>query len=402
MIATGGTRAGEADASARSAGASAAPQGLSNVHNRPKSQTWDFRAYEDGSLCELKAPRLLSIAPRCSAKRGKVSGFSAASRRRMLKTVGKLKQNELPVFVTLTYPDEFPFDAKTWRKHLAALWRRVRRRWPGAAALWKKEFKRRQSGENTGKVAPHFHMLLWGAVINADDPYDWVKHWKMELAKCDIADGKDLIVTQYYLDGMQPEIMDLGPDVKIYQRTRKRKRGDLTIVQYWRRDGVPHLTNDTKRIAAKWRGEVVRNRDVAKELRAWFSVTWAEIVGSDDPRHLVAGTRVETVKSVRGVFAYASKYLAKREDDPAAEYESIGRCWGIMGREHLPWATVVELRLEREQAIRLRRAATRYLTAERRKRGGHGRYKCRSLGMFWFSSGPPAWTKVARLPIEPF
>lgn len=402
MIDSGVRRASVAGAPARSAGVSAAPQGLSKVHNRPSSEKWNFRAWENGSLCELKAPSPKVKPAGCSEKRGKVTSFSPASRRRMLKTVGKLQQRVLPIFVTLTYPDEFPFAAETWRNHIAALWRRIRRRWPGAAALWKKEFKRRLSGDNSGKVAPHFHMLLWATEIKPDDTYDWAKHWKMQLAGCHIADGKTLVMTATYTCGLEPQLQDMGPDVKVYRRERMRKNGKVTSVQYWRIDGVPHLSNETKELAAKWRGQVPESRNTTEELRAWFSVTWAEIVGSDDPRHLVAGTRVEVVKSVRGVFAYASKYLAKREDDPAAEYESIGRCWGILGREHLPWAIVVAMQLEREQAVRLRRAATRYLTTARRISGKGGRFKCRSLGLFWFSSGPPAWMNIARMPIEPF
>ena len=119
---------------------------------------------------------------------------------------------------------------------------------------------------------------------------------------------------------------------------------------------------------------------------------WYEIVGSGEPRHLAAGTGVETVKSSRGVFYYASKYMAKVEDDPAREYESIGRCWGIMGREHLPWATIVEMSLSYEQGIRLKRAAVRYLKSRRDKKK---RYHSRAPGIWWLSSAPPAWVTLA-------
>src|SRR5208282_365500 len=119
---------------------------------------------------------------------------------------------------------------------------------------------------------------------------------------------------------------------------------------------------------------------------------WYEVVGSSEPRHLAAGTRVEAVKSNRGVFAYASKYLAKVEDDLATEYKSIGRCWGIMGREHLPWATIVELSLSYEQGIWLKRAAVRYLKSRRNKKK---RYHSRAPGMWWLSSAPPAWVTLA-------
>ena len=88
--------------------------------------------------------------------------------------------------------------------------------------------------------------------------------------------------------------------------------------------------------------------------------------------------------------AYASKYLAKVEDDPAPEYESIGRCWGIMGREHLPWAEIVKMDLSPEQGIRLRRAAVRYLKAGRKKKT---RRKNRAPGMWWLSGAPAIWLK---------
>jgi len=313
----------------------------------------------------------------------------------MLKMVGKLKQDALPMFVTVTYPDNFPFEPEIWQKHIAALWRRVRRKWPEVAAIWKKEFKRRRSGANAGKVAPHFHMLVWGVGVQPEERYDWVKYHKMLLARVGIADGQELIKRCTFLDGLKAEIEDLGPDVTVRIQTRSRSKGDVTSVEYWRQDGVPHLTALAKELAGKQDG-IPEEREPLEELRAWFSVAWAEIVSSDDPRHLVAGTRVEMVKSVRGVFSYAAKYLGKREEDVCAEYERIGRCWGVLGREFLPWASVTLLPLGRDQAVRLRRAALRYLTAERRKRQKGGPYRCRSEGLFWFSSGPPAWVNVAR------
>jgi len=38
----------------------------------------------------------------------------------------------------------------------------MQRRWPGAAIIWKLEFKERQSGKNKGKIAPHYHLLVLG------------------------------------------------------------------------------------------------------------------------------------------------------------------------------------------------------------------------------------------------
>jgi hypothetical protein len=38
----------------------------------------------------------------------------------------------------------------------------MQRRRPGAAIIWKMEFKERQSGMNKGKIAPHYHLLVFG------------------------------------------------------------------------------------------------------------------------------------------------------------------------------------------------------------------------------------------------
>ena len=365
--------------------------GLSMAHNRPNKDDWTFKVCTDGALCEIKAPSLLlqqTVRPTCT-RRGKIKGFSRGSRGRLLKTVGRLRQDSLPVFVTLTYPDDFPVTPERWQRDLAALWRRIRRQWLTAAAIWKKEFKRRKSGVNEGKVAPHYHMLLWLPVWVAKEKADWTRHWKRELARHHMADGKNLITTHRFEAGVEVKIEDMGPEVKVVRRQRTSRKGNYELVEYWKMDGINHLSNAACKISADLAGVVLDPKDA---IQSWFAVNWYEVVGSGEPRHLAAGTGVETVKSTRGVFYYASKYMAKVEDDPATEYESIGRCWGIMGREYLPWATIVEMSLSHEQGIRLKRVAVRYLKSKRDKKK---RCRSRAPGMWWLSSAPPAWVKLA-------
>lgn len=56
---------------------------------------------------------------------------------------------------------------------------------------------------------------------------------------------------------------------------------------------------------------------------------WYEIVGSEDGRHLVAGTRVETVRNPEGLRHYAVKYAMKMHQKDVPEgYEHVGRFWG--------------------------------------------------------------------------
>jgi len=78
---------------------------------------------------------------------------------------------------------------------------------------------------------------------------------------------------------------------------------------------------------------------------AWVAKRWYEIVGSDDVRHLHAGTRTEYLRSGRlGTIAYASKYAVKQEQKQVPEFFSnVGRMWGVCGyRSTLAAATYVD------------------------------------------------------------
>ena len=150
----------------------------------------------------------------------------------MQKQLAKLdkKNNPLPLFITLTYPDQFPEDPKKWNAHLANWRRRYERKWGRTGIVFRKELQTRKSGQNAGRVAPHFHMLVF-----------------------------------------------------------------------------------------------LRGTDL-HAFRAWLSLTWYEIVGSGDERHLRSGASCERARSWKQTGAYLSKYVAKLDvDSPSAE---IGRHYG--------------------------------------------------------------------------
>jgi len=65
----------------------------------------------------------------------------------------------------------------------------------------------------------------------------------------------------------------------------------------------------------------------------WASRRWYEIVGSEDIRHLHAGTRCEVLARGRaGTISYASKYAAKMEQKLTPHgFENVGRFWGVYG-----------------------------------------------------------------------
>jgi hypothetical protein len=66
----------------------------------------------------------------------------------------RLDRSRLPLFVTLTFHRVWPEDPAVLKKMLDTLFKKLRRRYPRASAIWKLEYQRRG--------APHFHILLWG------------------------------------------------------------------------------------------------------------------------------------------------------------------------------------------------------------------------------------------------
>jgi len=72
---------------------------------------------------------------------------------------------------------------------------------------------------------------------------------------------------------------------------------------------------------------------------------WGEVLGVEAPW----ATRVERVRSFQGVVSYAAKYLGKAGLVYGAylseRYGALGRVWGVWGRERLPFAALVVVRV---------------------------------------------------------
>ncbi len=111
--------------------------------------------------------------------RGSVVGFSSASRRRLMRVIASLERGERPIFVTMTYPDIFPAELDKWKRDIDVFGKRLARRQPQAGFLWRIEFKERKSGTSAGMIAPHFHLLVYGAGYR--DLLGWVPAawWKV-------------------------------------------------------------------------------------------------------------------------------------------------------------------------------------------------------------------------------
>ena len=60
---------------------------------------------------------------------------------------------------------------------------------------------------------------------------------------------------------------------------------------------------------------------------------WYRIVGSEDPRHLTNGAKIEKIRNNLSVVSYIIGYLKKSwQKDVPPEYQNVGRFWGITKR----------------------------------------------------------------------
>lgn len=95
------------------------------------------------------------------SQRGDVRGFSRASRKRLIELMASLRYEGGVWFVTLTYPDYFYDNFERWKRDIDVLGKRLAHQFPGWSFIWRMELKKRKSGDNEGKFAPHFHLLLF-------------------------------------------------------------------------------------------------------------------------------------------------------------------------------------------------------------------------------------------------
>jgi hypothetical protein len=91
--------------------------------------------------------------------RDRVRGFSRTSRRNLLRRLASINRRVFRafkgrmVFVTLTYPGEYPDDPDFCKRHLKAFRKRLQREYKALAAFWRLGIQKRG--------AWHFHLLLF-------------------------------------------------------------------------------------------------------------------------------------------------------------------------------------------------------------------------------------------------
>jgi hypothetical protein len=182
--------------------------------------------------------------------RGKITGFSEASRLRLLRLLASIDYTafEKVYFASLTYPDVWPEESKVCKDYLEAFRKRFMGKFGAFPVVW------RLGAQVRG--AWHFHLLL-----------------------------------------LLPSAI-----------------GSL------------------------------------KELRQYVATSWYEACGKISEGHLLAGTNVEEIRSLKRV-DYVGRYLAKPEE--LLKGLETGKVWGTWNKKLLPihWATT-EVSLEEAYQIR--------------------------------------------------
>lgn len=163
----------------RRRGAAVAPVSLTPYHISSQlvssppliapSGTGQFSVWVDGSLMNVKRPRQFVRGRKGLYLRGRVSGFSSSSRRRLMRRFAKLRSDARPLFLTLTYPGEFSVDSAIWKNDLDKFAMRFHRRFPGGAFVWRLEPQRR--------LAPHYHLLVYGVPFSGDTGLWFKEAW---------------------------------------------------------------------------------------------------------------------------------------------------------------------------------------------------------------------------------
>jgi hypothetical protein len=314
--------------------------------------------------------------------RGKCKGFSFGSRRRMLDRLNSVSvAAKLPYFATMTLPDDvfddncasFAKSAKCW---LDTFSKRLLRVCPEACGFWRIEWQTRKSGIYEGKLVPHFHLLVWGLPERSLGFRELIQ---------DGQKGGEVEVLEAFVDCMDHqrsfEMVGLltsrpiedGWERKVATEFRGKRVEFAGTHKYVNR--VERLLRDA------WMGEYCeRTGDKVKNDFArfmsfadWAALSWYHVVASQNLDHLTAGVRVERVKSWGGVMSYCAKYMAK--SDCGFLYDvSFGRSWGVFNRKAIPWANMIEIDLDGEAGVTLRRIARRYMERrfERRVKAPYG------------------------------
>jgi len=277
------------------------------------------------------------------------------------------KGASLPFFVTCTLPDaayeadvaSFAKTAKVW---MDTFTKRLQRVCPESCGFWRVEWKPRKSGLHEGVWFPHFHLLVWGLPERNLGEFSVME----EVARNDretIREEKVYERIEAYVRVPDNQltfelVRTLGSNLKEDHQSEAVVDGERVVLTASRGvvDRCHSLLESVDPVVMEHQG-----REAGwMAFQDWASLAWYHVVGSHDVNHLSAGVRVQQVRTWNGVMTYCAKYMAKSDKQELAD-KGVGRSWGIFNRKAIPWAKMIELPLDEEVGVRVRRVMRRYL-----------------------------------------
>jgi hypothetical protein len=278
-----------------------------DAYQKPRpSLTW----YPGASLVEVHVPRERPPPPDRNAQpRGKITEWSADSRRRLKHFLATIEREELArgLVVTLTYPKEFPApdDHEVYKGHLHTLLIYMRRKWPTCSGIWKLEFQSRG--------AAHYHLMLLGlSHVELEAVRTWIREtWYLIAHKGDKHKG---------VAGTQVDpIRSIGGATSYFEKYIG--KGDQTIPgnfsgRYWGKHNKKHLPTvkpETEELDEKTANQLRRiaRKKVQKDVE---NSRWKRFLKAENEQFWRVGGRLfwETLKSAK----HGSKPKLDRDGEP--------------------------------------------------------------------------------------
>lgn len=231
-----------------------------------------------------------------TAKRGRITTFSEASRRRLRGFVHSLRRDAESTFLTLTWHRHCP-DPEEAKRALDNFLKRMRRRFPDASAVWKLEPQKRGF--------PHYHLLVYGLPFIPYEKLTAIWHeCTQEVSDQHRESGVDVERSvhnddgklQSYLAKYMSKEMDGWPTEKLHGDTAKAWEHPGRFWGVFNRDALPRAT------WADWAAWVPAGDAtwlIETLLREWG----VDIPEGVIPPRMVVNVRGDPVKDMEGFLA---------------------------------------------------------------------------------------------------
>lgn len=161
-----------------------------------------------------------------------------------------------------------------------------------------------------------------------------------------------------------PTVEKAKRDLKVFEQRLKRKYPEAGYI--WKLEpqkrGAPHYH------MLLWGVKIT-------ELLGWVVDAWYEVAGNGDPKHKLfhmgalreSQPCVGEVRSFKGVWSYASKYIGKTFEVAEWGKQWTGRFWGVGGKENIPFGEKKTVEITRKQAVQFMRYQKRFMKVKIRR-----------------------------------